>query len=166
MANAGRDTTLFQCAAAPISIAASCSDPDGNLSTCQLISSPGSYSGGNITFTPSGSGTYTFILKATDACGAIDLDTSVAIVTINQPPVANAGRDTTLFQCAAAPISIAASCSDPDGNLSTCQLISSPGSYSGGNITFTPTGSGTYTFILKATDACGANRLLILPLRM
>ena len=39
-----------------------------------------------------------------------DYDTSVATCTINQPPVANAGSDTTLFQCAAAPISIAASC--------------------------------------------------------
>jgi hypothetical protein len=154
-ANAGRDSTLFQCTAAPISFAAGCTDPDGNLSTCQLTSGTGTYSGGGITFTPTASGTYTFILKATDACGLTDYDTSVVNVTLNQAPFANAGRDSTLFQCTAAPISFAAGCTDPDGNLSTCQLTSGTGTYSGGSITFTPTGSGTYTFIMKATDACG-----------
>jgi len=155
VANAGRDTTLLQCTAAPINIAAGCTDPDANLSTCQLTSGVGSYSGGYITFTPTASGTYTFVLKATDACGLTDYDTSVATVTLNQAPVANAGRDTALFQCTAAPISIAAGCTDPDGNLGTCALTSGTGTYSGGYITFTPTVSGAYTFVLKATDACG-----------
>ena len=155
VANAGRDSTLFQCTPAAISIVAGCTDPDGNLSTCLLTSSTGTYSGGYITFTPTGSGTYTFILKATDVCGLTDYDTSVVNVTANQAPVANAGRDSTLFQCTSAPISIVAGCTDLDGNLSTCLLTSSTGTYSGGHITFTPTGSGTYTFILKATDVCG-----------
>jgi hypothetical protein len=79
----------------------------------------------------------------------------VVCPTANQPPVANAGRDSTLFQCTPAAISIVAGCTDLDGNLSTCLLTSSTGTYSGGHITFTPTGSGTYTFILKATDVCG-----------
>jgi hypothetical protein len=83
----------------------------------------------------------------------------VVCPTINQPPVANAGRDSTLIWCAPAAISIAAGCTDPDNNLnlSACLLApgSSTGTYNGSNITFTPTGSGTYTFILKATDLCG-----------
>ena len=159
VANAGRDSTLFQCTPAAISIVAGCTDPDGNLSTCLLTSSTGTYSGGHITFTPTGSGTYTFILKATDVCGLTDYDTSVVNATANQAPVANAGRDSTLSQSTPAPISIAAGCTDPDvnpaGSLSTCLLTSGPGDYSGGHITFTPTGIGTYTFILKATDVCG-----------
>ena len=156
VANAGRDSTLSQCTAAAISVAAGCTDPNGNLSTCLLTSSTGTYSGGNITFTPPGIGTYTFILKATDLCGLTDYDTSVVNVTANQPPVANAGRDSTLSQSIPAPISIVAGCTDPDNNLSTCQLTSSIGTYNGSNITFTPPGIGTYTFILKATDLCGA----------
>ncbi len=159
VANAGRDSTLFQCTPAAISIVAGCTDLDGNLSTCLLTSSTGTYSGGHITFTPTGSGTYTFILKATDVCGLTDYDTSVVNATANQAPVANAGRDSTLSQSTPAPISIAAGCTDPDvnpaGSLSTCLLTSGPGDYSGGHITFTPTGIGTYTFILKATDVCG-----------
>ena len=154
-ANAGRDTTLLQCAPAQICIAASCTDPNSNLSTCQLVSGPGTYNGTNICFTPAASGTYTFVIKATDACGLTDYDTSRAFVTINQAPVANAGRDSTLSQCSAAPICITASCTDPDANLSTCQLVSGPGTYNGSQICFTPAASGTYTLVLKATDACG-----------
>ncbi len=159
VADAGRDSTLFQCAAAPICIPAGCTDPNGNLSTCQLVSGPGSYNGSNICFTPASSGTYTFVLKATDACGLTDYDTSVVNVTLNQPPVANAGRDSTLFQCTPAQICITAGCTDPDNNLSSCQLLSGPGTLNGGGICFTPAASGTYTFIVQATDACGATDL-------
>ncbi|MGB5108033.1 MAG: FlgD immunoglobulin-like domain containing protein [Candidatus Zixiibacteriota bacterium] len=155
IANAGSDSTLSQCTPAPICIAASCSDPNGNLSTCQLVSGPGTYDGANICFTPAASGSYTLVLKATDACGLTDYDTSVVNVTLNEAPVANAGSDSTLSQCTPAPICIAASCSDPNGNLSTCQLVSGPGTYDGTNICFTPAASGSYTLVLKATDACG-----------
>ena len=156
VANAGNDSTLFQCTPAPICITAACSDPNGNLSTCQLVSGPGTYNGSAICFTPAGAGTFTFVLKATDACGATDYDTSVVTVTLNQPPVATMGNDSTVFQCGAAPICIPASCSDPNGNLSTCQLVSGPGTYNGSNVCFTPASAGVYTFVLKATDACGA----------
>ncbi len=156
IANAGNDSTLFQCTPAPICITAACSDPNGNLSTCQLVSGPGTYNGSAICFTPAGAGTFTFVLKATDACGATDYDTSVVTVTLNQPPVATMGNDSTVFQCGAAPICIPASCSDPNGNLSTCQLVSGPGTYNGSNVCFTPASAGVYTFVLKATDACGA----------
>jgi VWFA-related protein len=156
VANAGSDQTIFQCSAAQICWAASCNDVDGNLSNCALVSSVGTYSGGNICFTPTASGSYTFILEATDACGATDRDTAVINVTINQPPVANAGLDQTIFQCSATQICWAAGATDPDNNLSSVSLVSSPGTYSGGNICFTPTGSGSYTFILEAIDICGA----------
>ncbi|MCC6963083.1 MAG: T9SS type A sorting domain-containing protein, partial [candidate division Zixibacteria bacterium] len=156
VATLGNDTTAFQCASGQICIPAACSDPDGNLSTCQLVSGPGSYGGSSVCFTPAGAGVYTFVLKATDACGAVDYDTAVVTVAVNNPPVANAGRDSTLFQCAPAQICIAAGCSDPNGNLTNCELTSGPGVLNGGGICFTPAASGTYTFIVKATDACGA----------
>ena len=155
IANAGNDSTLFQCTPAPICMTASCTDLNGNLSTCQLVSGPGTYNGSAICFTPAASGTYTLVLKATDACGLTDYDTSVVNVTLNQAPVANAGNDSTLFQCTPAPICITASCSDPNGNLSTCELVSGPGTYNGSAICFTPAASGSYAFVLKATDACG-----------
>src|SRR5690606_22193942 len=150
IADAGRDSTVTQCAPAQICWPASCSDPNGNLSTCQWVSGPGTYNGTNICFTPAASGAYTFILQATDACGATDVDTAVVNVTLNQAPVANAGRDSTLFQCTPTQICWPASCSDPDGNLSTCQLVSGPGTYNGTTICFTPAGAGVFTFVLQA----------------
>lgn len=154
VANAGRDSTLSQCAPAPISWAANCSDPDGNLQSCTLLSGPGIYNGSQISFTPTGTGIYTFILKATDLCGETDVDTAVINVNVGRPPVALV-RDTTVTLCTATQICLPASCSDPDNDLASCTLLSGPGVYNGTAICFTPTVSGTYQFILKATDACG-----------
>jgi VWFA-related protein len=157
VANAGSDQTLFQCTPTQICWLASCSDPDGNLSNCTLVSGQGSYNGTNICFTPTAAGSYTFILEATDACGATDRDTAIITVATNTPPTANAGSDQNIFQCTPAQICWPVSCNDINGNLSNCALISGDGTYNGSNICFTPTGSGAYTFILEATDACGAN---------
>ena len=108
-----------------------------------------------ICFTPVLEGVYTFIVQATDSCNAISRDTIAVTIDFNSAPTANAGADQTLFQCSPALISWAASCSDIDGNLSNCALVSSTGTYNGTNISFTPVGSGSYMFILQATDACG-----------
>ncbi len=155
VANAGPDQTIFQCTPSQICLPASCSDVDNNLKTCEMISGVGTFNGSQICFTPSGTLNYEFVIKATDSCNFVDYDTVVINYTLNSAPVANAGRDSTLFLCAAQPITWAASCSDPNGNLSNCQLISGPGTYSSGSISFTPAASGTYQFILQATDACG-----------
>ncbi|MBK7142241.1 MAG: VWA domain-containing protein [bacterium] len=155
VANAGPDQTIFQCTPAQICLPASCSDVDNNLKTCEMISGVGTYNGSQICFTPSGTLDYEFVIKATDSCNFVDYDTVVIHYTLNSAPVADAGRDSTLFLCAAQPITWAASCIDPNSNLSTCQLIAGPGTYNSGSISFTPAASGVYTFILKATDACG-----------
>jgi hypothetical protein len=157
VADAGPDQTIFQCTVAPISWPAGCSDPDGNLVTCELFNGPAgaSYDGTNITFTPTITLNYEFVLKATDACGAVDFDTVVVYYTKNAAPVADAGADQTIFQCTPAEICWPVSCTDGDGNLSTCGLVSGPGAYDGTQICFTPTGSGSYEFILEAADACG-----------
>jgi hypothetical protein len=87
VANAGSDISVFQCDPAQICIAAGCTDPDGNLATCELVSGVGTYIGTNICFTPTNAGVYTFVLKATDACGMTDYDTSAVTVTLNQHPL-------------------------------------------------------------------------------
>ena len=157
VANAGRDSTLFVCASQQICIPAGCTDPDNNLTTCQLVSGSGTLSGGSICFTPTANGAYTFVVKATDACGLADFDTSVVNVTVNQPPVANAGADQNLTcQTPGQQFCWTAGCTDPDNNLTSCELISGTGSYNAGQICFSSATSGTYTFVLKATDACGA----------
>jgi hypothetical protein len=154
VANAGRDSTLSLCTPKSISWPANCSDPDGNLQSCTLLSGPGTYNGSQISFTPTGTGIYTFILRATDLCGETDLDTAVINVTVGRPPVASI-RDTSATLCTAQQICLPASCSDPDNDLVSCALVSGPGVYNGSAICFTPTVSGNYVFVLKATDACG-----------
>ncbi|MBN2226175.1 MAG: T9SS type A sorting domain-containing protein, partial [candidate division Zixibacteria bacterium] len=157
-ANAGADQNLFQCTAAPISWAASCSDVDGNLTNCQLISGVGSYNGTKITFTPTGSGTYDFILQATDACGAVGYDTASVTVTLNSAPTVTAQADTSLFLCTSQPVCVSYLPSDPDGLAGmTESMISGFGAIDTLNnqICFTPATAGAYDFIVGVTDACG-----------
>ena len=159
VADAGADQTLFQCAAAPISWAASCSDVNGNLTNCQLISGVGSYNGTNITFTPTGSGTYDFILQATDACGLTHVDTSSVTVTINTAPSITAQDDSTQFLCSAQEICLSYQVSDPDGlNGLTESMISGFGTIDTANnlMCFTPASAGSYEFIVGVSDSCGA----------
>ncbi len=153
--NAGPDQTIFQCEIQQICWPAGATDPDGNLTTVQLVNSPGTYSGGQICFTPTGTLNYEFVLKATDACGLISYDTVVIYYTHNSAPVANAGRDSTVVLCAPQAICWVAGSSDVNGNLTATNLIAGPGSFDGSQICFTPSTSGTYTFILEAIDACG-----------
>ncbi|MFQ5499192.1 MAG: T9SS type A sorting domain-containing protein [Candidatus Zixiibacteriota bacterium] len=153
--DAGADQTIFQCSATQICWSVSASDVDGNLSTVELLSGVGNFDGSQICFSPTGSANYQFILKATDSCGAESFDTVVIDYTLNSAPSADAGNDTTLFLCQSQQVCIEASCDDIDGNLSTCALVSGNGSYDGSAICFTPNASGSYTFVLEATDACG-----------
>ncbi len=155
VADAGNDTTVFHCAPAPVCWNAGATDLDGNLASVQLVSGPGTFDGSQICFTPTGTLNYEFVIKATDVCGAESYDTVVVYYTLNTAPVATAGPDSTLFQCAPAMICWAASSSDIDGNLTGSVLITGPGFFTGTQICFTPAASGSYTFILEAVDACG-----------
>ena len=157
--NAGTDQTVAQCTFAQICWATSAGDIDGNLQSVQLITGPGTYSNNQICFTPTQTLDYEFVLRATDSCGLVSQDTVVIHYSCNRPPVANAGRDSTLFLCQSQQICWAAGCTDPDNNLQSCTLISGPGTYNGTSICFTPTTAGNYTFILKALDVCGASDL-------
>ncbi len=154
--DAGSDLTLFDCTLQEICWSASVSDPDGNLVSADILEGPGTFDGSSICFTPTGSGSYVFILGATDYCGAQTVDTVTVEYTLNSPPVADAGSDVSEFLCAPAEICLPVSCSDIDGNLSDCALVSGPGTYNGSQICFTPGASGVYEFVIEASDACGS----------
>ena len=156
LVDGGSDQNLFLCDVQQLCWTVASSDPDGNLSTVTMLEGPGTFDGTNICFTPDSSWCYEFIFQATDVCGATDVDTVAVCVTYNSAPIATAGADQTLFQCTPTQVCWPASCSDIDGNLANCNLISGTGGYDGSNICFTPDTSGVYSFILEAVDNCGA----------
>ncbi|MGD8922342.1 MAG: T9SS type A sorting domain-containing protein, partial [Candidatus Zixiibacteriota bacterium] len=156
IANAGSDQTVEQCTPASICWPAGCTD-DFGLDSCYLITPVGSYDGSQICFTPDTAGTYTFIMRAVDKCGEVDLDTALVTVDLNSSPICQVPNDTSIFQCAAAEVSLPVSGTDPDGNFDHCELLRGPGSIAGGQWTYTPTADQTVKVVVMCLDACGAS---------
>ncbi|MBD3258239.1 T9SS type A sorting domain-containing protein, partial [candidate division GN15 bacterium] len=155
------DTTAFLCGAEQVCFNYTANDPNDNLVSEELLTAFGTIDAvaNEICFEPDTVGIYVFTVKATDACDASANGTFTVHVSFNHPPLADAGDDRTVFQCAPEEICWPASCTDADDNLTACEIISAVGSYSGGSICFTPDTAGMYTFIIQATDACGRTDL-------
>jgi hypothetical protein len=150
------DTTLFQCGSAPVCLPYSVTDANTNAVLEELLSGGTIDTATNtVCFTPPTAGVYPVIVRVTDACGAVDLDTAIITIQQNHPPVASAGADQTLFRCSTNPICWPASATDPDGNLDSIKVLAGPATYSAGTICLTPPTSGMYTIILRAVDKCG-----------
>ncbi|MCP4557335.1 MAG: hypothetical protein GY836_18165, partial [Herbaspirillum sp.] len=114
--------------------------------------------GSQICFTPTGTGSYEFILKATDACGAIDYDTVNVDVTINSGPTVTAQADTSLFLCTPQQVCVGYTPADVDGLGGMVEaMISGYGSIDTANnlMCFTPAVGGDYEFVVGVTDSCG-----------
>ena len=149
------DTTIFQCVPAQVCLPVSATDANGNLTECTVIDGPGTITGGNWCYTPSGDQAITATIRCTDACGAYCEKTFQVTFEINEAPVCTVPRDTTIFQCALTPVCLPVSATDADGNLVGCQIVSGPGQLNG-NWCYTPTGSGPVSVTVRCTDACGA----------
>ncbi len=129
-----------------------CSDPDGNLTSCTVNN--GTLNGTSVTFTPV-AGQNIITLTATDACGATDMCTVIITVSVNNPPTAQVPADQEFSVCGLSPITLNGfSCSDPDGNLTSCEV--DKGTLNGNSVTFTPV-AGMNSITLTATDDCDAN---------
>jgi hypothetical protein len=133
-------------------------DPDGiGTTNISLVSGPGILDPANsrVCFTPTSTGTYTFVICIEDECGLRDCDTVRAYVDKNHRPKACAGDDKTYFKCdTVTQICWYTCCEDVDSNLVACEF-DGPGEYDGHEICFRPTEDGTYRFILTARDRCG-----------
>lgn len=150
------DTTIFQCAPAQVCLPVSASDANGNLSGCAITNGPGTLSGGNWCYTPAGDGTVNVTIRCTDACGAFCEETFSVTFQINEAPVCDVPDDTAFFQCVPTQVCLPVSASDADGNFSNCVVLSGPGSVSGGNWCYTPSGDEVAVVTIRCTDACGA----------
>ncbi|HUU44470.1 MAG TPA: hypothetical protein VM118_01950, partial [Acidobacteriota bacterium] len=158
----GDGAPAFQCDPGEFCIDYTVSDPDGLAGlTEEIISGPPGVSidtaVNRICFLPDTSGTYTIVAQVTDTCGATGRDTSTVIVTANDPPTITLGNDTTINQCAAAPICVGYVVSDPDGLDGLTEThVAGPGviDTAANTICFTPDVSGTYTIVAQVSDPC------------
>ena len=165
-ANAGPYQTVLTNASVSLDGTGS-SDPDGTIASYSWMQTAGT----SVTLTgadtatpsftaPNTSETLTFNLKVTDNQGAVAADSIQ--VTVNQPPVANAGNDELVL--AGSPLSLDGSgSSDPDGTISGYSWTQTAGT----SVTLTgadtatpsftaPNSSETLTFELTVTDNRGA----------
>jgi len=151
----------------------SATDPNiGQNLTLEKISGPGSFAPVNGTsplsgtqkWAPTTAGTYNFIYKVTDECGATDYDTATWVISFNTPPVVSA-PDSNKFLCNPDTImfNVTGTDTDPNDTL-TLELVSGPGVFStvtgpspvNGTLKYYVTATDTSTFIFKVTDKCGA----------
>jgi hypothetical protein len=149
--------------------AVSCTDPDGDALAYTVDAGPahGSLStiagDGSFTYTPvagyDGADSFTFV--ATDGTAESAVATfAVTVVDVNGPPVCTDGRATTT---AGAAVSGAVSCTDPDGDALTHEVVAAPtyGTVSAiaadGSFTYTPAAGfqGTDSFSYAAVDGRG-----------
>ncbi len=151
------DTTVSMCSLGLICIPAGVSDVDNNISNI-IVTPSGSYNSvtGRVCFTPTGAGTYTLILRATDACGAVGSDSIRVTVNLNRPPVVDADPDFAVSQCQPTQVCFGAVVTDPD-NETPSVIVSPLGTYDpvGKKVCFTPNGAGIYKIFITATDHCG-----------
>lgn len=155
---AGNDQAFFLCEAMEICWEAYFTDPDNNVDTCYLTAGPGIFNGSHICFTPDTAGVYTFILRAEDECTsgrAIDEDTVLVTIDLNEPPICNLPNDTSLFQCGPTQVALPIGATDPDGNFDHCEIVTGPGSISNGFWTYTPSADITAKVKVMCLDSCG-----------
>jgi len=149
----GADFKEFLCAVSseicvPVNVS------DDNLGT--VTSNFGVYSAvkNTVCFIADTSGIYTIIVTATDTCGQSSVDSIRIDVEKNTPPSISAFKDTLLYLCKPREICLPLSVLDIDGNLASVTV--NRGTIKNGTICFVPYDSGSYQFIITATDSCGA----------
>ena len=155
-ADAGSDKSLFFCEYEEVCFDVAFTDPDDNIALTELVSGPGSLVGSQICYTPTVSGTSSFVIHVVDECDEEDYDTVLVTVTENAAPTADDPDDITQFLCAAEELCFDFTATDPDGGTLTWTQIAGPGTTTaGGHHCFTPSLSGTYTVTVAVADSCG-----------
>lgn len=164
----GPDTSIVQCALSQVCVTYTINDPNGPAGLIEsLVSGPSGSTldaaNNRVCFTPTGAANYTVIVKAMDPCNAFDLDTINITVTVNQPPTITLEPDKTLELCIAQnPVCVGYVVSNPDGSSGLIEsLVSAPLDAVIdtvlSRICFSPTTTGTFTFIASVGDSCGAD---------
>lgn len=131
----------------------SCSDPDDNLASCET--DIGELTGGEVTFTPQ-EGENVITITATDECDRVHSAQTTITVNLNRTPVCNLPANQTFFQCTPRQVCLPVSATDPDSDITVCEIISGPGVLSSGQWCYTPSGNESVSVTVRCTDYCGA----------
>jgi hypothetical protein len=149
----------FLCATDQICYQFAATDDDGHALTYTRLSGDGSVtSDGLWCFNSNDGGDFTVMVAVADPCTAADTASLTYHVTVNSAPVVTLGSDTTVFLCEGGDYCFNYDISDGDDNVTLEELSAGVGSIdtNADEVCFTPTGDGTYQFVVRATDACGA----------
>jgi len=151
------DTAVSLCGPEEICISVGITDADDNIVDVEV--SPGAvYDAftGNVCFTPNTSGDNVIKVRAVDACGAYDLDSTVVTVNFNSGPSVDAPESYDAFNCEISEVCFPAEIYDTDNNIANVTVLPS-GTYdpASGNVCFTPNDVGIYQIIIAAIDSCG-----------
>ncbi len=162
------DTTYNFCGSGQICYWVNGSDPDtGDSLTLKLLSGPISFTTAKygrtfsqtICFSPTSRGSYRFIWQVSDRQQHVVVDTVTFTVVTNQPPTMADQYFKSELCYQTYPVTLQVVAHDSDGDALAYQLISGNGSIDpvSGQLTFTPTGSGIYSFRVSAADKCGSD---------
>jgi hypothetical protein len=150
------DTSYFLCAPTQICRPFVATDPDNNLTGCQVVSGPGTVSQGQWCFTPTQSGVSNVTIRCTDACGAFCEKSFQITVRINSQPTCATPNDTTIFLCDPAQVCLPYSGTDVDGNMFQCFVVDKEGKTTGGNWCRFIGASEKWSLTFHCEDSCGA----------
>jgi len=157
----GRDTTVFFCNLGNVCIHYSASDREGAGLREELLSAEGTIdtAGNTVCLSPMYGGVHRIIVRATDPCGAVAVDTVVVTAVSNRPPTIDFGSDPVVGLCALAPVCISYAITDPDGLTGLREmLIAGPPDATidtaANTVCFAPSASGNYTVIGRVLDPC------------
>ncbi len=135
------------------------SDTDNNIQS--KSTNKGTLSGDSVYYTATTSVPDIIIVTVTDSCGALDKDTVIVNKSVNSPPVVTS-PDSTKFLCTSGVIGFTVTATDPDpGDTITLEGSGIPTPKKGvnnvsANVQFNITSSGTYNYVYKVTNGCGA----------
>ncbi|WKN29867.1 Ig-like domain-containing protein [Porifericola rhodea] len=148
----------------PVSITLSASDPDNDLITFAILTTPSNgtlsaVNGNQVEYTPNNnfSGSDSFTFKAND--GTADSEVASVTITVNNSNDAPVAQNVNTSTDEDTPVSITLSASDPDNDPITFAILTTPSNgtlsvVNGNQVEYTPNNnfSGSDSFTFKAND--------------
>ncbi len=151
------DFEKFLCETGEICFDATATDTDGNLDYTEVNFGTFDDLKGSVCFAADTAGEYTIILSAVDSCGAVDADTTVVTVTLNESPLVNLGDDIEIGLCGETEVCVDVEITDGDDNV--VSVTPSIGYYdeANGRVCLPISQAGSFEIIVEVIDACQAS---------